>query len=152
MTRETIKEYILQVKSQDGTEALYNRWEPDILVEVINEIFNDHEEQLKAKDEEIERLEDQLSSVHNIMYRNGYSDAIDCYDTFGNFNTRHKPNAKARSIIAMLFWTMKGQKAICAKSFNDFGVNNHNTSFYKGAYENSKMWFKQTHKMLKDQR
>ena len=43
MTRETIKEYILQVKSQDGTEALYNRWEPDILVEVINEIFNDHE-------------------------------------------------------------------------------------------------------------
>ena len=56
MTRETIKEYILQVKSQDGTEALYNRWEPDILVEVINEIFNDHEAQLKAKDEEIERL------------------------------------------------------------------------------------------------
>lgn len=47
MTRETIKEYILQVKSQDGTEALYNRWEPDILVEVINEIFNDHEAQLK---------------------------------------------------------------------------------------------------------
>ena len=43
MTRETIKEYILQVKSQDGTEALYNRWEPDILVEVINEIFNDHD-------------------------------------------------------------------------------------------------------------
>ena len=30
MIRETIKEYILQVKSQDGTEALYNRWEPDI--------------------------------------------------------------------------------------------------------------------------
>ena len=70
MTRETIKEYILQVKSQDGTEALYNRWGPDILVEVINEIFNDHEAQitelnhtvsglnemyLEAK-EEIERL------------------------------------------------------------------------------------------------
>ena len=60
MTRETIKEYILQVKSQDGTEALYNRWEPDILVEVINEIFNDHEAQLKAKDEEIERLKAEL--------------------------------------------------------------------------------------------
>ena len=56
MTRETIKEYILQVKSQDGTEALYNRWEPDILVEVINEIFNYHEAQLKTKDEEIKEL------------------------------------------------------------------------------------------------
>ena len=56
MTRETIKEYILQVKSQDETEALYNRWEPDILVEVINEIFNDHEAELKAKDEEIKEL------------------------------------------------------------------------------------------------
>ncbi len=47
MTRETIKEYILQIKSQDGTEALYNRWEPDILVEVINEIYDDFEEELK---------------------------------------------------------------------------------------------------------
>ena len=55
MTRETIKEYILQVKSQDGTEALYNRWEPDILVEVINQIFNDHEAQLKAKENDLER-------------------------------------------------------------------------------------------------
>ena len=63
MTRETIKEYILQVKSQDGTEALYNRWEPDILVEVINEIFNDHEEQLKAKDEKLQQLDDAYASV-----------------------------------------------------------------------------------------
>ena len=57
MTRETIKEYILQVKSQDGTEALYNRWEPDILVEVIDQIFNNHEAQLKAKDEEIAKYQ-----------------------------------------------------------------------------------------------
>ena len=63
MTRETIKEYILQVKSQDGTEALYNRWEPDILVEVINEIFNDHEAQLKAKDEKPQQLDDAYASV-----------------------------------------------------------------------------------------
>ena len=47
MTRETIKEYILQIKSQDGTEALYNRWEPDISIEVINQIFDDHEVLLK---------------------------------------------------------------------------------------------------------
>lgn len=85
MTRETIKEYILQVKSQDGTEALYNRWEPDILVEVINEIFNDHEAQLKAKDEEIERLKIELDNMCN-----GYNDTMawksvkhdDVFDTF----------------------------------------------------------------------
>ena len=65
MTRETIKEYILQVKSQDGTEALYNRWEPDILVEVINEIYNDHEAQLKAKDEEIKKLKKLVNDFNN---------------------------------------------------------------------------------------
>ena len=67
MTRETIKEYILQVKSQDGTEALYNRWEPDILVEVINEIFNDHEAQIKAKDEEIEMLQRRLYHAYGYI-------------------------------------------------------------------------------------
>ena len=69
MTRETIKEYILQVKSQDGTEALYNRWEPDILVEVINEIFNDHEAQLNAKDEEIERLKEHITHLQNVYMK-----------------------------------------------------------------------------------
>ena len=57
---------------------------------------------------------------------------------------------KSRSIVAMLFWMMKRQKAIYIKSFNELGINSHNTSFYKGAYENSKMRFKQVYKMLKD--
>ena len=61
-----------------------------------------------------------------------------------------RPNEKARSIVAMLFWMMKRQKAIYIKSFNELGINNHNTSFYKGAYENSKMRFKQAYKILKD--
>ena len=74
---------------------------------IVNEIFNEHEAQLKAKDVEIERLKGQLSTVHNLMYMNGYSDAIDCYDTFGKFNIMAKPNAKARSIVAMLFWNYK---------------------------------------------
>ena len=96
MTREEAKE-VLIIKAGLG----------GFVENIIDQIYNDHEAQLKAKDEEIERLKDQLSSVHNIMYRNGYSDAIDCYDTFGNFNTRHKPNTKARSIVAMLFWNYK---------------------------------------------
>ena len=68
------------------------------------------------------------------------------YDTI----TKYEANDKARSIVAMLFWMMKRQKAIYVKSFNDLGINNHNTSFYKGAYENSKMRFKQAYKMIKD--
>ena len=131
MTREEARE-VLIVKAGYG----------DFVEDIIDQIFDDHEAQLKAKEEEIkdlqtamiklnehyhiakselgaqlkqhaeeiERLKNQLSSVHNIMYRNGYSDAIDCYDTFGNFNTRHKPNAKARLIVAMLFWEWKRHK------------------------------------------
>ena len=89
MTRETIKEYILQVKSQDGTEALYNRWEPDILVEVINEIFNDHEAQLRVKDEEIHYLKTQMTGWSML------------------FDEPQEQDKKARSIVAMLFWSYK---------------------------------------------
>ena len=70
---------------------------------------------------------------------------------YDSFETQAKTkDTKARSIVAMLFWMMKRQKAIYIKSFNELGINNHNTSFYKGAYENSKMRFKQAYAMLKD--
>ena len=48
MTREGIKEYLLQIKSKDGNETLANRWNPDILIELIEKIYKDHEAQLKA--------------------------------------------------------------------------------------------------------
>ena len=47
MTREGIKEYLLQIKSKDGSETLVNRWNPDILIEVIDKIYDDFEEELK---------------------------------------------------------------------------------------------------------
>lgn len=56
MTRENIKQYLLQIKQKDGEELLSNRWQPDILVEIIDKIYDEHEAELKAKDEEIERL------------------------------------------------------------------------------------------------
>ena len=92
--------------------------------------YAEAEYECKAKDEEIHYLKTQMT---------GWSMMFD-----------EPQDAKARSIVAMLFWMMKRQKAIYVKSFNDLGINNHNTSFYKGAYENSKMRFKQAYKMLKD--
>ena len=100
-----------------------------------------YEAQLKAKDEEIERLKAQLSSVHNLMYRNGYSDAIDCYDTFGKFNTKHKPNAKSRSIVAMLFWEWR--------KYNS-NFKNEENSFIQGRASKTKELFYKAHKMLKE--
>ena len=138
-------------------------------IALVTEIFNDHEAQiiefnkvveethfqneqeykaqLKAKDEEIERLKDQLSSVHNIMYRNGYSDAIDCYDTFGNFNTRHKPNAKARKIVAMLFWEWKKRDRIYIE--NKYRNPSANLALYKQASLMQET-FQEAYKILKD--
>ena len=136
MTRETIKEYILQIKSQDGTEALYNRWEPDILVEVINEIFNDHEAQLKAKDEEIKELECRTYHAEGCIS-----------DLHNSPKVKKFYDKKARSIVAMLFWEWK-------KSIRESGDN----TFYNDEFDDGNYWFvnakeqsfKQAYKILKD--
>ena len=56
ITRENIKQYILQIKQKEGDETISNRWQPDILVELIDQIYDSFEEAMKAKDEEIERM------------------------------------------------------------------------------------------------
>lgn len=96
------------------------------LEHLVDEVYGDFEAQLKAKDEEIGKL------------------------TYAYIAELQRVGKKAHSIVAMLFWMMKRQKAIYVKSFNELGINNHNTSFYKGAYEDSKMRFKQAYKILKD--
>ena len=63
----------------DGVETRIN------LVSFIDQIFNDHEAQLKAKDEEVERLKIELDNMCN-----GYNDTMawksvkhdDVFDTF----------------------------------------------------------------------
>ena len=47
MTRENIKQYLLQIKQKDGDEILSNRWQPDILVEIIDKIYDEHEAEMK---------------------------------------------------------------------------------------------------------
>ena len=109
------------------------------LSDILYDTITKYEAQLKAKDEEIERLN--CRAYHAEGYIN---------DLHNHPKDKKFYDAKARSIVAMLFWMMKRQKAIYIKSFNELGINNHNTSFYKGAYENSKMRFKQAYAMLKD--
>ena len=43
MTREGIKEYLMQIN--EAPEPI-NRWKPDILCELIDQIYDDFEEQL----------------------------------------------------------------------------------------------------------
>ena len=87
MTRETIKEYILQVKSQDGTEALYNRWEPDILVEVINEILNDHEAQIKA----LQSRSCEGCKWDNIPFPSNQFHCDECKYNYDSYNDNFEP-------------------------------------------------------------
>ena len=133
MTREEAKQTIF-TKSRSYESAHQNYIHLLSLHKIIDDIFDEHEAQIKAKDEEIEMLR---AIVAKIISK----------DIVGGFKLG---DLKARSIVAMLFWMMKRQKAIYIKSFNELGINNHNTSFYKGAYENSKMRFKQAYKILKD--
>lgn len=115
---------------------------------LIHQIYNGFEQQLKTKDAEIERL---LLKNHNLKADCG--SLMKAVKKVNNKKNDYKTGeSKSRSIVAMLFWMMKRQKAIYTKSFNELGINNHNTSFYKGAYENSKMRFKQAYKMLKDKK
>lgn len=70
---------------------------PNPLIEIhndlINQIFNDHEAQLKAKGEEIER-EHNL----NLVLLNAFA------------NEEIKKKSKARSIVSMLFWEWRKAK------------------------------------------
>ena len=117
--------------------------------DMLEEIFKDHEAQLKDKDDEIERLKGQLSTVHNLMYMNGYSDAIDCYDTFGKFNIMAKPNAKARSIVAMLFCEWRKAETRYQEEWKTKRDNRQLSLLSSSSYK-AEVLFKQAYKMLKD--
>ena len=84
---------------------------------VIDQIFNDHEAIIKEKDEEIERLKTQMT---------GWSMMFD-----------EPQDAKARSIVAMLFWEwhkLRAENGVC---------------FSYDAYKAEER-FKKAYKMLKD--
>ena len=150
MTREETKQLILKASRED-TSSPKDCIHLLSLHRFINQIYDDHEAQLKAKDEEIERMKEQTNSVHNLMYRNGYRDAIDCYDTykhFGIFRYRYKPNAKARSIVAMLFWEWR-------KAIRESDENGTSPEFSDGDYwyiKAKEEAFREAHKMIKEKK
>ena len=110
-----------------------------MIEDIFEEIFNDFEQQMKAKDEEIERLncrayhaEGYISDLHNHPKDKKFYDA------------------KARSIVAMLFWKAKRQKRVFQKYYEEYGLNHSLTQNYRGMYEQAIMDFIKSHKMLKD--
>ena len=101
-----------------------------LLEEDINQIYNDHEAQLKAKDEEIRRL------------NNLYADTIKELGKLKLELFRSSPkiaNKKTRSIVAMLFWEYKKLRYTSDGYF-------HSDEEIENAYYT----FKKAYKMLKD--
>lgn len=128
MTREEAKQ-VLIVKTGYGK----------FVEDIIDQIFSEHEAQLKAKDEEIKGLgcrayhaEGYISDLHNHQ------------------NDKKFLDRKARSIVAMLFWKAKRQKKVFQKYYEEYGRNHSLTQNYRGMYEQAIMDFNKSRKMLKD--
>ena len=71
-------------------------------IALVTGIYNDHEAQLKAKDEEIERLKGKTQILEVLV--DNTKDIIEA-------QTR-MCKTKARSIVAMLFWEWKKDKRL----------------------------------------
>ena len=128
MTREEAKQVLI-------VKAGYGKFVEDI----IDQIFNEHEAQLKAKDEDIKVLECRA------YHAEGYIS-----DLHNNPKDKKFYDKKARSIVAMLFWKAKRQKKVFQKYYEEYGRNHSLTQNYRGMYEQAIMDFNKSRKMLKD--
>ena len=122
MTREEALD-VLIVKADKG----------DFVKDIINQIYDEHEAKLKAKDEEIANL-GELVQAYLIPSRN-YEAEI------------RAERKKTRSIVAALFWEWR--KAIRVADENTLYVDRYSDAdyWYLRAKEEA---FKQAHQMLKD--
>ena len=141
--RETIFNYKMEQVDEYTSIGLVTRSDEGrqyrLALELVDKIYDEHEAQLKAKDEEIERLncrayhaEGYISDLHN------------------HPNDKKFLDRKARSIVAMLFWKAKRQKKVFQKYYEEYGRNHSLTQNYRGMYEQAIMDFRKSHKMLKD--
>lgn len=106
-----------------------------MIEDIFEEIFNDFEQQMKAKDEEIERLN--CRAYHAEGYIN---------DLHNNPKDKKFYYAKARSIVAMLFWEWrKHQRMYELSKFGSYLAVTHLNNATL-----SKLIFKQAYTMLKD--
>ena len=126
MTREEAKQTIF-TKSRSYESAHQNYIHLLSLHKIIDDIFDEHEAQIKAKDEEIEKLKSALSKTIS-------------KDIVGGFKLGDR---KSRSIVAMLFWEWKKQCKNC-KQYNDhtFAREQKRSEAY--------YCFKKAYAMLKD--
>ena len=99
--------------------------------ELIDQIYNNHEAQLKAKDEEIERLKGKTQILEVLV--DNTKDIIEA-------QTR-MCRTKARSIVAMLFWVFAKNRRL----------HKTNKYFSQDAVTESYFCFQQAYKMLKAQ-
>ena len=145
MTREEAKQTIL-IKSKSYESAHQNYIHLLSLHKIIDDIFDEHEAQLKAKDEEIERLKEALE-VLTVMCELG----IKTQDKYSKIIQKMKVLNKARSIVAMLFWDWKKHKQTLKEKRDE--ENNETPSRDSLAWfwivAQSEVLFKKAYAMLK---
>ena len=128
----------LENATQNLWKAHCNFYDPRKAINiVVDKIFNDHEEQLKAKDEEIERLKADKECAKDVI--NWHEKECKQY-----IKLHH---TKARSIVAMLFWEWRKHKRMYELS--KFGSYLAITHLNNATL--SKLIFQQAYKQLKEQ-
>lgn len=114
---------------EEAKNLLYDKHGEDD--KLIDQIYNNHEAQLKAKDEEIERLKGKTQILEVLV--DNTKDIIEA-------QTR-MCRTKARSIVAMLFWVFAKNRRL----------HKTNKYFSQDAVTESYFCFQQAYKMLKAQ-
>ena len=134
MTREEAKQTIL-IKSKSYESAHQNYIHLLSLHKIIDDIFDEHEAQLKAKNEKIKDLGCRL------YHAEGYIS-----DLHNNLKDKKFYDKKARSIVAMLFWEWRKHKRMyeLTKFVSYLAVIHWNNATL------SKLIFQKAYKMLKD--
>lgn len=132
MTRELQRAIQAMAVECDDTYAMANSIE-----DMLEEIFDDHEAEIKAKDEEIERLKADKECAKDVI--NWHEKECKQY-----IKLHH---TKARSIVAMLFWEWRKHKRMYELS--KFGSYLAITHLNNATL--SKLIFQQAYKMLKEQ-
>jgi len=146
-------------------------------MKLFNQIFDEHEAQLKAKENDLERQDMIIKCLSMDLDSKEWSNVnekiikakdkeIDRLKKECEYDQRNaamsqeesvflldelkKERKKARSIVAMLFWKMKRQKKVFQKYYEAYGHNNSLTNCYRGMFEQALMDFNKSRKMLKD--
>lgn len=130
---------------EEYKKEIFNEYSSTKVYKSAKKYIKSLEAQLKAKDEEIERLKEALE-VLTVMCELG----IKTQDKYSKIIQKMKVLNKARSIVAMLFWEWKRQKKVFQKYHEAYGHNNSLTNCYRGIFEQALMDFNKSRKMLKD--